>query len=139
MISTRGLVNGASTLFKVITLSIALVSCKCNNVKKEISRPVPSARLPGSDIFDIGVPFPKITPSARPVLGSSRLCGQIQEDFTNPPANNRYWYAFGQLKHVVLNGVLKVRGSSTGWSGFGIDTQNGKNGKPFNATGCQYI
>lgn len=140
MFFTRGISNGISTLFKVLTISIALVGCKCNNgLNKKVEKPVSSVRYPSSDIFDIGVPFPKITPSARPVLGSSKFCGQIQEDFTNPLAKRRYWYVFGQLKHVIINGALKVKGSSSGWSGFGINTKNGKNGKPFNATGCQYL
>jgi hypothetical protein len=51
---------------------------------------------------------------------------------------NRYWYVFGGLKFDIAREAMRVTGRAN-WSGFGVDTNRGINGKHFDATGCQFI
>jgi hypothetical protein len=72
-----------------------------------------------------------------PVSGNASVSGQVQEDFSS--GHTRYWYPFGEFRLVSTREALKVRGTAQAWSGFGVDTQNGDNGEPFDATGCRYL
>lgn len=124
----------------------------CGKGRAQESNPIPPHPTAGSaasqlptqlnrnpnDIFDIGVPLPQISPAAAPPPASAGgLCGQIQEDFSG--GHTRYWYAFGEFELVGTQEALRVKGTASSWSGFGVDTGNGNNGEAFDATGCRFL
>jgi len=119
-----------------IAMAISAANCTCGSQQ---TRPAPAPAINSNDIFDIGIPLPRIAQSPAPQLSAGNVCGSVQEDFTNPQAKSRYFYAFGQFKLAVIDNILKVRGTATDMSGFGVNTENGKNGQPFDATGCGQI
>lgn len=149
-----------TNLFRLmpLTIGLSLGACKSSpaQTNPETNRPVVAQLdqtpanpalaphnpvIPNrSDIFNINRPLPEIAsaappPPPRPESGTA--LGQIQEDFNQGAL--RYWYAFGQFNIAGTQGSLRVTGNATEWSGFGANTNNGSNGKAFDATGCRYL
>ena len=153
-------------LLRAFVMVGAIAGCKCRarqtnlEAQRAAERPAAAALAENpngvtapppntyNDIFNIGIPFPQIsatvlpTPISPPSGGGTP--GEIQEDFSNAQLagtlnTSRYWYTFGQFQFVAENNAMHVRGTATDWSGFGADTNNGNNGRPFDATGCRYL
>ena len=130
-----------------------MTSCKCTNTVNVTPSVNPSGTVSSlstgtnanvRDMFDIGIPFPKVTQAAAPVVGGGGMSGKIQEDFVNAQLGNtlnttRYWFTYGGFKFQEAKNAMHVVGTASASAGFGIDTNNGTNGPAFDATGSRAI
>ncbi|MFA4906437.1 MAG: hypothetical protein WC645_08050, partial [Candidatus Margulisiibacteriota bacterium] len=146
----EGRISPFTNLLRTTIMLTALGACGKGRAQQ--SNPIPPHPTTGSaapqlptrpalnpnDIFDIGVPLPGNSSAAAPAPTSAGgLCGQVQEDFSG--GHTRYWYTYGEFELVGTQEALRVKGTASSWSGFGVDTGNGNNGEAFDATGCRFL